>query len=223
MAYVLFQVTHSLQIINEFKLTMKKIATLFFLVLYWNSSSAQSDSTDQISNDRFRVSLGYNVPRLLGVFTGNDRFGPIHLDGHYFLYKPFSIGLNIDYAQAPFETRREYFYPDTNVKRDYAGQSNTFQYLIEGTYYLRFPNAEAKLLRRWNIYATIGLGVGIVKSNYTLQNPTEGTPHEESDTEYYFARQITLGAEYQFHNKLGLFFETGVTLSRLQFGASYKF
>jgi hypothetical protein len=56
-----------------------------------------------------------------------------------------------------------------------------------------------------------------------LREPTEGAPEKRSGAGYYFARQLTLGAEYRFNSHLGVFFETGFALSRLQFGASYTF
>ena len=204
---------------------MRTLSTLFFMAACWHALQAQLIPTDTVNPgfNRYRASVGYDVPNLFRSVVGKNVFGPLHLDGHYFLRRNLSVGLNADFARSQHTSTETYDFPDTTIIARYEGPLKTSQYLIEGTYYLRFPDAEGKFLRNWNIYATVGLGIGISKEQSKLRNTVEGAPEEISSTEYYFARQVALGAEYTFQNKFGLFFETGLALSRVQYGVFYKF
>jgi hypothetical protein len=204
---------------------MRTLSTFFFMVVWGNALQAQLIPADTISPEwnRYRASVSYDVPNLLRSVTGRNVFGPLHLDGHYFLRRNLAVGLNADFARGRVTPAETYVFPDTTIVASYEGSLKTSQYLIEGTYYLRFSDAEGKFLRNWDIYATLGLGIGISKEHAKLQNAVEGAPAEVSGTEYYFARQVALGAAYTFQNKLGLFVETGLALSRLQFGVFYTF
>jgi hypothetical protein len=203
---------------------MRTLSTLFFIIC-WNALQAQliPGHTLVPEFNRYRVSVSYDVPNLLRSVGGRNVFGPLHLDAHYFLRRNLSVGLNADFARSQVTPTETYVFPDTTIVASYDGPLKTSQYLVEGTYYLRFPDAEGTFLRNWNIYATVGLGIGISTEKSKLQNTVEGAPKEISGTEYYFARQVALGAEYTSQGKFGLFFEAGLALSRVQCGLFYKF
>jgi hypothetical protein len=203
---------------------MRNIFTLILLFTTScpNDSAAQSPGNDSIPN-RWRATVSYDVPRMFGRLFSDNRFGPVQLDGHYFLRTNFSAGLSATFSGSDISVIETYLVDTTYIRLTYEGPLKTSQYLVEGTYYFRFPDAEGRFLKNWNVYATLGLGIGITRYRMYLQEPIDGVPKEQSGTDYYFARQLTLGAEYRFRKNLGVFFETGFALSRLQFGASYTF
>lgn len=202
---------------------MKRLTAILLITLCWNQVTAQTTPDDTLNSYRFRTSVSYDLPHFWRNMRGKDPVGPVQLDAHYFLGKNFALGFNYGGSRELHSTTRHHLIQDSLFVAQYDGRIKTTQYMVDGMYYLNFLNAESDFLKNWRIYTSFGLGIGIAKAEYQLQNQVPGALEDISETEYYLARHLSLGAEYRFHNRFGLYFESGIGISRLQFGAFFNF
>lgn len=205
---------------------MKQIAILLLVWTCCGSLNAQSSETDTLDFNRFRFSVGYDVVYFFADVFGRNDFGPVHADAHYFPGRShFGIGFNFDYTGANTSYDELYDWEINDPKTAYyQGRLRTSQYLIEGMYYLDVPGATGKLLNKWRLYGTIGLGLGVLNDNQTLTGETtvNAAPRNLRMQNYYFAQQYAVGAERRFGKHLGMYVEAGYGISNFQFGAWYK-
>ena len=194
--------------------------TLTILLLFFLSQQVSfSQDTLPRYQSLVRVSAGFDIPR---VFSSGS--GPFHFDTHYFLKKRFALGFNHDFQRSSV-SRRDLIYSDedTAFYADYSGPLKTNQFLIEGIYYLDFPDAESRFLRKWKIYTSLGLGIGIQRSIMNISAQTLDAPEAINTKTVYFVPQFMLGTEYLFKEHFGVFIEAGYGLSVLHGGLFYKF
>ncbi len=202
---------------------MKNFTAILFFSFCLIGANAQTFSEDTLGIHRFRTSVSYDLPHFWRNIRGNDPVGPIQLDAHYFVGNSFALGFNYSRSREFYSTTRDTLIQDSLYISNYDGRIKTTEYTVEGLYYLNFLHAESDFLKSWRIYTSFGLGVGIAKGDYQLTTNSPGASEEISETAYYLARKLSLGAEYHFYDRFGFYFESGIGASRFQFGAFFNF
>jgi hypothetical protein len=167
----------------------------------------------------YRVSMTYATLNTISQLRGSSEFGPLGFEGQKYLTKNWSVGLEYFTFKRPYESSDLVYY---DVKTSYSGKTKENQFLIKTNYYLTFHEAQSRFLQHFNIYGSLGLGIGLLKSNLTSTS-IDGSSSNKTIKDQYFVAQFTIGTEYEFNNHFGCFIETGYSLSRFQTGLFYKF
>jgi hypothetical protein len=195
-----------------------KTLTILLLSLLSQQVLFSQDTLKAQNQSILRVSAGFDIPRIF-----SDGSGPFHFDTHYFLNRHLAFGFNYDFQRSSV-SRKDLVYSDedTAFYADYSGPLKTNQFLIEGIYYLDFPDSQSRFLRKWKIYTSLGLGIGIQSSVMNISAQTLDAPERIRTKTTYFVPQFMLGTEYLFRNHLGVFIEIGYGLSVVHGGLFYK-
>lgn len=196
---------------------------LFFCLLFIGHVTIYAQNRFTDSTLHYRVAISMQPFNLIGQIGGSDKLGPIQIETQRYLTRPFSIGLQYAYQSDQFEQTEKLYVGDSLITSRYVGRTRTNQIMIKGNYKLQFEAPQSKFLNKWGLFAGVGFGLGVLKNEGNLSEPSMYAAPEYSEKIRYLATNVTIGAEMTFKSNLGFYFEGGIALSRIQFGLHYQF
>jgi hypothetical protein len=132
-------------------------------------------------------------------------------------YKRLGYGVNINYGKFTYSERTyDYLYNNPNLMMVISKSIESSSTAI---------NLKAAVFvidkTKFNLYFTLGLGVGHVKQSRSLYTFTNGVDYQNFNGTT-LGLEFGLGANYYFYENFGMYLETGFSKSMLQFGVVYK-
>ncbi|MEO8146433.1 MAG: outer membrane beta-barrel protein [Bacteroidia bacterium] len=175
------------------------------------------------------ISVGYGFPNLAKSYFSvwddanlYDRsslggFGPLHLKFEHALNEKFGIGLSLNLVSANGKYSYE-SYNNNGVLTDYTDEFSMSGWSALARLNWHFFNSD-----KFDPYWGFGIGYRSAKWKYTYGDPDYSTENITAKTLIPLGFEITIGARYYVAENIGIYAETGLAKSIIQFGVSYKF
>lgn len=144
------------------------------------------------------VTYGNNIPLYLKLAGKHKRLG---------------YGININYGNFSYtENTYDYVYNNQNTTLTVSKHIETKSTVVNmklTVFIIDNP--------KFNLYFNMGLGLGYIKQTRQLYIFTDGTNYDKYDNTV-LGMEMGLGATYYFHKNFGVYLETGISKSLIQFG-----
>lgn len=182
---------------------------------------AQETQENKVFSPNFRFAIGSHPFNLFHL--RDAELLPINLEAQFFVRNTLPVGASFGYDVQPI-SRQVQYYLNTDSLRivNYNGKSRNYEFLVRANYYFELSTAENWILRKLEPYLAVGFGVG--RNVTVLESEFVNTdyPFQIKETPIYFAHQLTVGLNYNYGERIGFYFETGIAMAKFQLGVVCK-